>query len=210
MEEKSLFKWMDHPCSQRDIHQFITESSHPQSMIDFFAILTRGGIILFIYCPNYKSFTPVIHSLNAFVNTVLMDTTFQSNTFTQDNLNMKWMMKGDAVFVCAWQRLLPIAYAEVLLERVGEVFKYDKLEEVEFEEFNGILANVEAESRKSLMSGKTSNQGKSKKMEEGRKKGTTWDEKISKAEMASLDFSKRTNQELSLKGFMRMTILLNH
>ena len=88
-------------------------------MIDFFAILTRGGIILFIYCPSYKSITPVIHSLNAFVNTVLMDITFQSNTFIQDNLNMKWMVKEDAVFVCAWQRLLPIAYAEVLLERVG-------------------------------------------------------------------------------------------
>ena len=76
------------------------------------------------------------------------------------------------------------------------MFKYDKLEEVEFEEFTGILANVEAESKKSLISGKTSNQGKSKKMEEGRKKGTTWDERISKAEMGSLDFSKRTNQEV--------------
>ena len=168
----------------------------PFAMIDFFAIITRGGIILFLYSPTYKSPAPLIHLLNTFVNAVVLDTTFQAETFTQDNLNIKWRMKGEVVFVCAWQRLLPIPYAEVLLERVERVFRYEGLEEVEFKEFGGILAQVEVEARKPSIPVKAISQG-SKKGKEG-KKQTTWDEKVSKAEMTALDFSKRTNQEAAV------------
>lgn len=163
-------------------------------MIDFFAIVTRGGILLFLYSPTYNSLTPIIDLLNAFMGAVVIDTTYQSETFTQGSLNLKWRIKGDVVFVCGWQRLLPVSYADALLEGVRDVFAYDeRLEEVEFKEFDEILARVMLEARKPSVPVKAISQG-SKKAKEG-KKQTTWDEKLSKSEAMSLDFSKRAKQE---------------
>ena len=162
-------------------------------MIDFFAIVTRGGVLLFLYSPTYKSLTPIIDLLNTFMSTVVIDATYRSETFTQGSLNLKWKARGDVILVCGWQRLLPISYADALLEKVGEAFAYEKLEEVEFREFDEILAKVVLEARKPSIPVKAISQGNKKTKEA--KKQTTWDEKLSKAEFASLDFSKKSNQE---------------
>lgn len=162
-------------------------------MIDFFAIITRGGILLFLYSPTYKSFTPIFNSLNAFVSTVLMDATYQQKTFSHETLNLMWEMKGDLVFICAWQKLLPVSYAEVLLERVAEGFSYEALKEVEFKEFKEILSRVELDSRKPSIPVKAISQ--SSKRTKNAKKQTAWGDKPSKSELASLDFSKKPDQE---------------
>ena len=165
-------------------------------MIDFFAIVTRGGILLFLYSPTYKSLTPIFHLLNNFMSTVIIDTTYRSEAFNRESLNVKWRAKGDLVLVCGWQKLLPISYADALLEKVAETFVYEKLEEAEFKEFDGILAQVELEARKPSIPVKSITQS-SKKTSEA-KKQTTWEGMPSKAELASLDFSKKSDPERAL------------
>ncbi|GBC16724.2 uncharacterized protein OCT59_026542 [Rhizophagus irregularis] len=126
-------------------------------MLDFFTILTKGGIVLWS-----KSFTRITSSpVNSLIGDVLIEERAGENSYTKDSYSLKWTFANelDLIFVAAYQKILQLAYIEELLATVKKFFcdKFanfikdsGKLHKFDFDEdFGAILNKIEEKDSKS-------------------------------------------------------------
>ncbi|RGB44035.1 signal recognition particle, alpha subunit, N-terminal-domain-containing protein [Rhizophagus diaphanus] len=126
-------------------------------MLDFFTILTKGGIVLWS-----KSFTRITSSpVNSLIGDVLIEERAGENSYTKDSYSLKWTFANelDLIFVAAYQKILQLAYIEELLATVKKFFcdKFanlikdsGKLHKFDFDEdFDAILNKIEEKDSKS-------------------------------------------------------------
>ncbi|KAI8147149.1 signal recognition particle, alpha subunit, N-terminal-domain-containing protein [Fennellomyces sp. T-0311] len=89
-------------------------------MLDLFAILSKGGFVLW-----QKTFIPVMGSpIDALIKDVLIEERAGTNIFYKDSYALKWTFanEADLVFVVAFQKILQLQYVDELLETVKQVF----------------------------------------------------------------------------------------
>ncbi|RIB27115.1 SRP54-type protein [Gigaspora rosea] len=205
-------------------------------MLDFFTILTKGGIVLWS-----KTFARITNSpIDALIKEVLIEERGGANNYVKDSYNIKWTFANelDLVFVVAYQKILQLAYIEELLATIKKFFceKFaefirdtTKLHKYTFDDdFDSILRTLEEKDSKNDIlkpptnptiseeviarnieavhrngGGKSKSRGnRSKKSaapngdfsEYVDKKSTkkvmrVWDDKLTKEEMNSLDYS---------------------
>ncbi|GBC03987.1 hypothetical protein RclHR1_05440005 [Rhizophagus clarus] len=126
-------------------------------MLDFFTILTKGGIVLWS-----KSFTRITSSpVNSLIGDVLIEERAGENCYIKDSYSLKWTFANelDLIFVAAYQKILQLAYIEELLATVKKFFcdKFanlirdtSQLHKFDFDEdFDIILNNIEEKDSKS-------------------------------------------------------------
>ncbi|RUP45698.1 SRP54-type protein [Jimgerdemannia flammicorona] len=89
-------------------------------MLDLFAILTKGGIVLWD-----RSFAPISgNPLNALVKDVLIEERAGTASYAKDSYAFKWTFANevDLVFVAAYQKNLYLTHVEELLETAKHLF----------------------------------------------------------------------------------------
>lgn len=89
-------------------------------MLDFFTILTKGGIVLWS-----KTFARITNSpIDALIKEVLIEERAGANSYFKDSYNIKWTFANelDLVFVVAYQKILQLAYIEELLATIKKFF----------------------------------------------------------------------------------------
>ncbi|KAL1921944.1 uncharacterized protein VTP21DRAFT_10586 [Calcarisporiella thermophila] len=125
-------------------------------MLDLFAVLTKGGLLLWS-----KSFAPIrSNPINSLVKDVLIEERAGTHTYIKDAYALRWTFANehDLIFVVAYQKILQLTYVDKLLETVKRLFcdKYsDRIQETnqlrtfdDFEEiFETILQNLEEKER---------------------------------------------------------------
>jgi signal recognition particle receptor subunit alpha len=98
-------------------------------MLDFFAIFSKGGILLFcfkeygLHKKAWESFVQTVNSLNRTV--FLQDKSDGENVFEQGLLALKYKIdnKFDLVFVVGYQKILPLNYLNKLLDEIQLRFR---------------------------------------------------------------------------------------
>lgn len=175
-------------------------------MLDFFAIHAKGGALLFLYAPAHTATSSLQPILNAFVDAVLIgDTHASAATFNTASTLIKWRVKDNLVFVCGWQKVLPIGYADELLEQVEQQFIVAEapLQDVtaDFHEaFLHILHKVEHDHQAAKRQSKASpvpnvsKQPSATASTANKKAMTRWGDKVSKQELAALDYSQPSSK----------------
>lgn len=171
-------------------------------MIDFFAILVKGGILLFLYAPTHTTISSLQPILNAFVDAVLVESTYASATFSMASILIKWCIKDDLVFVCGWQKMLPMGYADELLEQVKQQFviKEPPLQDVsaDFKDaFLQILHKVERHHQAAKKQPKANPASSASKQPSAtnKKTMTKWGDKVSKKDLAALNYSLASSKK---------------
>ena len=99
-------------------------------MLDFFAIFTKGGILLWyfrapdILPSDWASFRP---SVNAFIKSVLLQEMAAKNSTyeTGGTLALKYKLDNEfeLVFVAGYQKMLPLSYLDKLLDEIQLRFR---------------------------------------------------------------------------------------
>ncbi|CAG8659136.1 9656_t:CDS:10, partial [Dentiscutata erythropus] len=141
-------------------------------MLDFFTILTKGGIVLWS-----KTFARVTNfPLDALIKEVLIEERAGANNYVKESYNIKWTFANelDLIFVVAYQKILQLAYIEELLATIKKFFcdKFiefirdtTKLHKYAFDDdFDSILSRVEEKDAK-----EQSKRSKPRKFEETKK-----------------------------------------
>ena len=98
-------------------------------MLDFFAIFSKGGILLFcfkeygLHKKAWESFVQTVNSLNK--TGFLQDKSDGENVFEQGLLALKYKIdnKFDLVFVVGYQKILPLNYLNKLLDEIQLRFR---------------------------------------------------------------------------------------
>lgn len=105
------------------------------SMLDFFSIFSKGGILLWCFKgadllqKDWDAFTPAV---NAFIKTVLLQEKSGNRTaqFESGTLALKYRLDNEfeLVFIAAFQKMLPLLYLDKLLDEIQLLFrdKYSK------------------------------------------------------------------------------------
>ncbi|CAG8433365.1 1574_t:CDS:10 [Diversispora eburnea] len=89
-------------------------------MLDFFTILTKGGIVLWS-----KTFARVTtYPVDDLIKEVLIEERAGATNYTKNSYNLKWTFANelDLIFVVAYQKILQLAYIEELLATVKKFF----------------------------------------------------------------------------------------
>ncbi|RHZ79020.1 hypothetical protein Glove_152g39 [Diversispora epigaea] len=89
-------------------------------MLDFFTILTKGGIVLWS-----KTFARVTtYPVDDLIKEVLIEERAGETNYTKNSYNLKWTFANelDLIFVVAYQKILQLAYIEELLATVKKFF----------------------------------------------------------------------------------------
>ena len=98
-------------------------------MLDFFAIFSKGGILLFCfkeYGLHKKAWESFVQSVNSLNKTVfLQDKSDGENVFEQGSLALKYKLdnKFDLVFVVGYQKILPLNYLNKLMDEIQLRFR---------------------------------------------------------------------------------------
>uniref|UniRef100_A0A023FKJ9 Putative signal recognition particle receptor alpha subunit n=1 Tax=Amblyomma cajennense TaxID=34607 RepID=A0A023FKJ9_AMBCJ len=121
-------------------------------MLDLFTIFSKSGIVLWCFQGTTQFFTP---SVNALIRTVILQERGGDNSFTHENLVLKYKLDNEfeLVFVVAYQKVLQLSYVDKFLDDVHLEFR-DKykacLESSSFfnnfnfgSEFQEVLRNAE-------------------------------------------------------------------
>ncbi|CAN7984434.1 unnamed protein product [Ixodes hexagonus] len=125
-------------------------------MLDLFTIFSKSGIVLWCFQGTTQLFTP---SVNALIRTVILQERGGNNSFTHENLTLKYKLDNEfeLVFVVAYQKVLQLSYVDKFLDDVHLEFR-DKyktsLESGHFlsnfvfnKEFEAVLHNAEEHGR---------------------------------------------------------------
>jgi len=176
-------------------------------MIDLFTILTKGGVVLWS-----KSFASVQSDpIDSLIKDVLINERGDSTNYIKNEYELKWNFSNETnlIFVVVYQKIVPLTYADELLNATKKAFlkKYSEevqspldFEEYDFDEdFTNLLNKIEmkdneAKKNKVQRSFKdteaylTTREGSQMKLNEKNKK----DESASEEEMPSPTFSPRS------------------
>lgn len=123
-------------------------------MLDFFAIFTRGGIVLWYFQGTTQLFTPAINSL---IKSVFLQEKTNCSHFNYEDVTLKYASDNefDLVFVVGYQKILQLSYVDKFLDIIQIEFRDKYKNELsnqkysfhyEFnEEFQYLLKKVEYE-----------------------------------------------------------------
>ncbi|KAG4100047.1 SRP54-domain-containing protein [Neocallimastix lanati (nom. inval.)] len=189
-------------------------------MIDLFTILTKGGIVLWS-----KSFASVQSDpIDSLIKDVLINERGDSTNYIKNEYELKWNFSNETnlIFVVVYQKIVPLTYADELLNATKKAFlkKYSEevqspldYEEYDFDEdFTNLLNRIEmkdneAKKNKVQRSFKdteaylTTREGSQMKLNEKNKK----DESASEEEMPSPTFSPRSPRSKKSPRFNKKT-----
>ncbi|KAL7062913.1 hypothetical protein AAHC03_0139 [Spirometra sp. Aus1] len=126
-------------------------------MLDFFVVLSRGGIVLW-YINNTKEL--VRTSINTFLRSLILKETTVNTAFEHDSFALKHFMDNefDLIFIAGYQKVLQLSYVDKFLTSIAlkfrDKYKNELLEKNfygYFEDFGScfdmVLKAVESESR---------------------------------------------------------------
>ncbi|KAL5968430.1 Signal recognition particle receptor subunit alpha [Taenia solium] len=133
-------------------------------MLDFFVILTRGGIVLWYI----KSTSECIKTtINAFLKSLILKENLGNGPFVHESIAMKHFMDNefDLLYIAGYQRVLQLSYVDKFLTTIAlefrDKYKNDLLEKNRFGYFGDFsplfdskLREIEADSRKSIKAAK--------------------------------------------------------
>ncbi len=98
--------------------------------MDFFAIFSKGGILLWCFRgaglneTDWAAFRPTV---NAFIKSVLLQemTSIKNNTYESGTLAIKYKLDNEfeLVFVAGYQKMLPLLYLDKLLDEIQLRFR---------------------------------------------------------------------------------------
>lgn len=91
-------------------------------MLDLFTIFSKSGIVLWCFQGTTQFFTP---SVNALIRTVILQERGGDNSFTHENLVLKYKLDNEfeLVFVVAYQKVLQLSYVDKFLDDVHLEFR---------------------------------------------------------------------------------------
>lgn len=91
-------------------------------MLDLFTIFSKSGIVLWCFQGTTQLFTP---SVNALIRTVILQERGGDNSFTHENLTLKYKLDNEfeLVFVVAYQKVLQLSYVDKFLDDVHLEFR---------------------------------------------------------------------------------------
>ncbi|XP_060083523.1 signal recognition particle receptor subunit alpha-like [Ylistrum balloti] len=91
-------------------------------MLDFFAIFSKGGLVLWYFQGTSQLFTP---SINSLIKTVLLQERSGNNSFTHDALTLKYKLDNEfeMVFVVGYQKILQLSYIDKFLSDIQLEFR---------------------------------------------------------------------------------------
>lgn len=91
-------------------------------MLDLFTIFSKSGIVLWCFQGTTQLFTP---SVNALIRTVILQERGGNNSFTHENLTLKYKLDNEfeLVFVVAYQKVLQLSYVDKFLDDVHLEFR---------------------------------------------------------------------------------------
>ncbi|XP_033758570.1 signal recognition particle receptor subunit alpha-like [Pecten maximus] len=91
-------------------------------MLDFFAIFSKGGIVLWYFQGTSQLFTP---SINSLIKTVILQERSGNNSFTHEALTLKYKLDNEfeLVFVVGYQKILQLSYIDKFLSDIQLEFR---------------------------------------------------------------------------------------
>ncbi|XP_044747878.1 signal recognition particle receptor subunit alpha homolog isoform X2 [Coccinella septempunctata] len=120
-------------------------------MLDFFAIFTKGGIVLWCFQSTTQNFTA---SVNALIKNVILQER-GINTFNDNRLSLQYKLDNefDLVFIVAYDKILKLSYVDKFLNDIhlefrdkykNELARADYFQDYSFSEgFNSTLKKAE-------------------------------------------------------------------
>lgn len=133
-------------------------------MLDFFAIFSKGGIVLWCFQGTSQLFTP---SVNALIKSVILQERSGSNSFTHEALTLKYKLDNEfeLVYVVAYQKILQLSYIDKFLSDIQLEFRNKYKDDLDTGsiygsfDFSGdyerILFEIEQQSKKEASKGRT-------------------------------------------------------
>lgn len=98
-------------------------------MLDFFAIFSKGGILLWCFKgagllqEEWQQFRPAV---NAFIKAVLLqEMAARHSSYESGSLALKYKLDNEfeLVFIAAYQKMLPLSYLDKLLDEIQLRFR---------------------------------------------------------------------------------------
>ncbi|CAG8724777.1 619_t:CDS:2, partial [Acaulospora morrowiae] len=89
-------------------------------MLDFFTILTKGGVVLWS-----KTFARITGSpINSLIKDVLIEERGGTHSYNKDSYDLRWIFANelDLIFVVAYQKILQLTYIDELLVTIKKLF----------------------------------------------------------------------------------------
>lgn len=92
------------------------------TMLDFFSIFSKGGLVLWYFQGVPTSFTAPV---NAFLRSVILQERGGNCTFSHDTLTLKYKLDNqfELVFVVGFQKILTLTYVDKLIDDVHKEFR---------------------------------------------------------------------------------------
>ncbi|ELK09771.1 Signal recognition particle receptor subunit alpha [Pteropus alecto] len=97
-------------------------SSAAATMLDFFTIFSKGGLVLWCFQGVSDSCTGPV---NALIRSVLLQERGGNNSFTHEALTLKYKLDNqfELVFVVGFQKILTLTYVDKLIDDVHRLFR---------------------------------------------------------------------------------------
>ncbi|KAL4228445.1 hypothetical protein ACF0H5_011491 [Mactra antiquata] len=133
-------------------------------MLDFFAIFSKGGIVLWYFQGTSQLFTP---SVNSLIKSVILQERSGSNQFTHEALTLKYKLDNEfeLIYVVAYQKILQLSYIDKFLDAIQLEFRNKYKDDLlnsnvcqsfDFkQDYDRILFEIEHAAKKEIQKGRT-------------------------------------------------------
>ncbi|MCL4124053.1 UNVERIFIED_CONTAM: hypothetical protein GTU68_005428 [Idotea baltica] len=94
-------------------------------MLDFFAVITKGGLVLWYFQDAAQKINTSIAALNALIRNVILQERGGLNVYNHENLSLKMRMDNefDLMFVAIYQKILQLSYVDKFLSDIHREFR---------------------------------------------------------------------------------------
>nr|XP_027214135.1 LOW QUALITY PROTEIN: signal recognition particle receptor subunit alpha homolog [Penaeus vannamei] len=128
-------------------------------MLDFFAVITKGGLVLWYFQDAAQQLKTSIDAINALIRNVVLQERGGGGYYDHGNLALKQHMDNefDLLFVAVYQKILQLSYVDKFLSDIQREFRdrfRDQLKEGQYyqsfefsDEYGRILRQAEEEAR---------------------------------------------------------------
>ncbi|XP_047475602.1 signal recognition particle receptor subunit alpha homolog isoform X2 [Penaeus chinensis] len=128
-------------------------------MLDFFAVITKGGLVLWYFQDAAQQLKTSIDAINALIRNVVLQERGGGGYYDHGNLALKQHMDNefDLLFVAVYQKILQLSYVDKFLSDIQREFRdrfRDQLKEGQYyqsfefsKEYGKILRQAEDEAR---------------------------------------------------------------